>query len=49
VSLDTLFDPSSIAVVGASETPDNISHEAMQGVHSLSELLHPVNPSAEGE
>lgn len=49
MSLNTLFNPSSIAVIGASETPGKIGYEAMQGVQSFPGPIHPVNPTAEGE
>lgn len=47
--LDTLFNPSSIAVVGASGTPGKIGYEAMQGVQGFPGPVHPVNPSAKGK
>lgn len=49
MSLDTLFDPASIAVVGASQTPGKIGYEAMTGVQSFPGSVYPVNPNAEGE
>jgi acyl-CoA synthetase (NDP forming) len=49
VSLDTLFDPTSIAVVGASQTPGKIGYEAMKGVRTFPGSVYPVNPNAEGE
>lgn len=49
MSLDTLFDPASIAVVGASQTPGKIGYEAMKGVQAFPGPVFPVNPNAEGE
>jgi acyl-CoA synthetase (NDP forming) len=49
VSLDTLFDPASIAVVGASQTPSKIGYEAMKGIQAFSGSASPVNPNTEGE
>jgi acyl-CoA synthetase (NDP forming) len=49
VSLDELFDPASIAVVGASQTPGKIGHEAMASAQSFPGRVTPVNPNTEGE
>jgi acyl-CoA synthetase (NDP forming) len=49
VSLDTLFYPASIAVVGASQTPGKIGYEAMKGVQTFPGSVVPVNPNAKGE
>lgn len=49
MSLDELFDPASIAVVGASQTPSKIGHEAMTSAQSFPGPVTPVNPNAEGE
>lgn len=49
MSLDKLFNPGSIAVVGASQTPGKIGHEAMTSAQSFSGGVTPVNPNAEGE
>lgn len=48
MSLDTLFDPASIAVVGATQTPGKIGYEAMKGVQAFPGSVYPVNPNAEG-
>ncbi|UHQ98433.1 CoA-binding protein (plasmid) [Natrinema zhouii] len=44
----SLFDPSGIAVVGASETPGKIGYEAMRNAVKFDGPVYPVNPSAEG-
>ncbi|ARS90543.1 CoA-binding protein [Natrarchaeobaculum aegyptiacum] len=44
----SLFDPSGIAVVGASKTPGKIGYEAMQNAIRFDGPVYPVNPSAEG-
>jgi acyl-CoA synthetase (NDP forming) len=49
VSLDTLFDPVSIAVGVASQTPGTIGYEAMNGVQAFPGSVYPVNPNAERE
>ncbi|ELZ88698.1 acetate--CoA ligase family protein [Haloferax sulfurifontis] len=46
--LDRLFDPSSIAVVGASTKEGKIGYEAMENVHDFGGRVYPVNPSADG-
>ncbi|MFC7203273.1 acetate--CoA ligase family protein [Haloferax namakaokahaiae] len=46
--LGRLFDPSSIAVVGASTKEGKIGYEAMENVHDFGGRVYPVNPSAEG-
>jgi len=48
VSLISLFEPQSIAVVGASKTEGKIGYEAMKSVHEFDGDVHPVNPSADG-
>lgn len=49
MSLDELFDPASIAVVGASQTEGKIGYEAMNNALGYSGSVYPVNPNAEGE
>ncbi|WP_137290749.1 CoA-binding protein [Natronorubrum halophilum] len=44
----SLFDPSGIAVVGASATPGKIGYEAMRNAVEFDGPVYPVNPSAEG-
>jgi acetyltransferase len=48
VNLARLFEPGSIAVVGASRTEGKIGHEAMANAVSFDGPVYPVNPSAEG-
>lgn len=49
VSLDELFDPASIAVVGASQTEGKIGYEAMHNALDYPGPVYPVNPNADGE
>lgn len=49
MSLDALFDPESIAVVGASTTPGKLGHEAMANLRRFDGPVTPVNPNADGE
>lgn len=48
MDLERLFDPNSIAVVGASTDEDKIGHEAMANVLGFGGSVYPVNPSATG-
>lgn len=48
MSLDALFDPEAIAVVGASRTPGKLGHEAMANLRRFADVT-PVNPNADGE
>ena len=48
LELDRLFDPSTIAVVGASTTAGKIGYEAMENVRDFDGRVYPVNPSGEG-
>jgi acetyl coenzyme A synthetase (ADP forming)-like protein len=47
--LRTIFNPSSIAVIGASRTPTKIGHETLKNVlvHNYEGEVYPVNPYAE--
>jgi len=47
-SLDSLFRPRSIAVVGASRHPDTIGHQIVDNLlrHGYTGVVYPVNPSA---
>ncbi len=47
-SLDSLFRPRSIAVVGASRRPDTIGHQIVDNLlrHGYTGVVYPVNPSA---
>ncbi|OVE84064.1 CoA-binding protein [Natronolimnobius baerhuensis] len=44
----SLFDPSGIAVVGASKTEGKIGYEAMQNTAAFDGPVYPVNPSTSG-
>ena len=48
VNLRRLFDPDSIAVVGASATEGKLGYEAMKNVADFDGPLYPVNPNGEG-
>ncbi|WP_254533015.1 CoA-binding protein [Natrinema gelatinilyticum] len=48
MAVTSLFDPSGIAVVGASETPGKIGYEAMRNAVEFDGPVYPVNPSASG-
>ncbi|WP_247004673.1 CoA-binding protein [Halosolutus gelatinilyticus] len=48
MAVTSLFDPSGIAVVGASETPGKIGYEAMRNAIEFDGPVYPVNPSASG-
>mgnify|MGYP000082387677 CR=1 FL=1 len=48
MNLRRLFDPDSIAVIGASATEGKLGYEAMKNVADFAGPLHPVNPNAEG-
>ena len=49
MTLRQLFDPSGIAVVGASATEGKIGYEAMANAAKFDGPVYPVNPSATGE
>jgi len=49
VNLRRLFDPDSIAVIGASATEGKLGYEAMRNVSDFDGPLYPVNPNGEGE
>ncbi|PSQ03630.1 CoA-binding protein [Halobacteriales archaeon QS_6_71_20] len=48
MNLQRLFDPDTIAVVGASTDEDKIGYEAMANAVGFDGTAYPVNPSAEG-
>jgi acetyltransferase len=48
VTLDAMFDPSAIAVVGASATEGKVGYEAMANAVAFDGPVYPVNPSGEG-
>lgn len=43
-----MFDPSAVAVVGASKTEGKIGYEAMANATEFDGAVYPVNPSSEG-
>jgi len=47
--LHRLFDPGSIAVVGASATEGKLGYEAMRSVADFDGPVYPVNPNGEGD
>jgi len=49
VNLRRLFDPDSIAVIGASATEGKLGYEAMRNVADFDGPCYPVNPHGEGE
>jgi len=49
MSLTDLFDPDSIAVIGASQTPGKLGNDAMANAKEFDGPVYPVNPSGEGE
>ena len=48
VNLTRLFDPGTVAVVGASQTEGKIGYVAMENAVEFDGRVYPVNPSAEG-
>ncbi|WP_336338690.1 CoA-binding protein [Haloarcula brevis] len=48
MSLTDLFDPDSIAVIGASKTPGKLGNDAMANAKEFDGPVYPVNPSGEG-
>ena len=48
VNLRALFDPESIAVIGASATEGKLGYEAMRSVAGADVPVHPVNPNGDG-
>ncbi|MFC7078714.1 CoA-binding protein [Haloarcula halophila] len=48
MSLTALFDPDSIAVIGASKTPGKLGNDAMANAKEFDGPVYPVNPSGEG-
>ena len=49
MSLTDLFDPDSIAVIGASKTPGKLGNDAMANAKEFDGPVYPVNPSGEGD
>ncbi|SDY45607.1 CoA-binding protein [Halopenitus persicus] len=49
MNVGSLFQPASIAVVGASRAPEKIGHQVLVNLRPFDGTIHPVNPSAEGE
>lgn len=49
MDVEKLFHPRSIAVVGASSSPEKIGHEVMANLSRFDGRVYPVNPSADGE
>ncbi|ELY96837.1 CoA-binding protein [Natrialba taiwanensis] len=48
MAVQDVFDPSGIAVVGASDTPGKMGYEAVQNAIEFDGPVYPVNPSASG-
>ncbi|MBX0325438.1 CoA-binding protein [Halomicroarcula sp. F13] len=48
MGLSDLFDPDSIAVIGASKTPGKLGNDAMANAKEFDGPVYPVNPSGEG-
>jgi acetyltransferase len=48
VTLTEMFDPSAVAVVGASETEGKIGYETMANATAFDGPVYPVNPSSDG-
>jgi len=48
MSLLELFEPSSIAVIGASKTPGKLGNDAMANAKEFDGTVYPVNPTGEG-
>jgi acetyltransferase len=49
VTLTDLFEPSAVAVVGASRTAGKLGNDAMRNAATYDGPVYPVNPSGEGE
>lgn len=49
MSVNRLFEPESIAVIGASAAEGKIGHAAMANAHLFSGNVYPVNPNASGK
>jgi acetyltransferase len=49
MGLIDLFEPDSIAVIGASRTPGKLGNDAMANAKEFDGPVYPVNPSGEGE
>ena len=48
VTLEHLFDPGAVAVVGASDTEGKVGYEAMTNAVAFDGPVSPVNPSGSG-
>ncbi|WP_280586643.1 CoA-binding protein, partial [Halorubrum sp. Boch-26] len=48
MDIETLFHPRSVAVVGASSSPEKVGHEVMSNLERFDGRVYPVNPSGEG-
>ncbi|WP_254280464.1 CoA-binding protein [Haloarcula marina] len=49
MTLRQMFEPSAVAVVGASKTEGKIGYEAMANASEFDGAVYPVNPSTDGE
>ncbi|WP_254274449.1 CoA-binding protein [Haloarcula marina] len=49
MTLRQMFEPSAVAVVGASKTEGKIGYEAMANASEFDGAVYPVNPSSDGE
>ena len=49
MGISDLFDPSGIAVIGASATPGKLGNDAMANAKEFDGPVYPVNPKGEGE
>jgi acyl-CoA synthetase (NDP forming) len=49
MDLDSLFDPETVAVVGASRSPEKIGHEVLANLQEFDGDVFPVNPNEDGE
>ncbi|RLM54011.1 CoA-binding protein [Halobellus sp. Atlit-31R] len=49
MGISDVFDPSGIAVIGASATPGKLGNDAMANAKEFDGPVYPVNPSGEGE
>ncbi|WP_435186121.1 CoA-binding protein [Halobellus sp. EA9] len=49
MGISDLFDPESIAVIGASATPGKLGNDAMANAKEFDGPVYPVNPSGDGE
>lgn len=49
MSVQDLFDPASVAVIGASRSSGKIGHRVTRNLDTFDGEVHPVNPNAEGD